>query len=271
MKVLVIGSGGREHALIWKLSKSSLVEKIYCAPSNAGINMIAEPVNIKADDIKSLAKFASENDIGLTVVGPENPLSKGIVDIFQQNGLIIFGPSERAARIEASKVFSKNFMKKHGIPTAEFETADNFKEAKKKVASHGYPVVIKADGLAAGKGVFVCNKKDEADEALKKIFIDKIFSDSGNSVVIEDKLEGEEATYMVITDGRNIIPLSSSQDHKAIYDDDKGPNTGGMGAYSPAPIVSNKLEEKIISTIVEPAIKGLMAEGSPFSGYSLPV
>ncbi|MBU1626078.1 phosphoribosylamine--glycine ligase [bacterium] len=266
MKVLVIGSGGREHAIVWKLSKSPLVDKIYCAPSNGGINLIAEPVNIKAEDIQNLVKFASEKEIGLTVVGPENPLSEGIVDIFQQNGLTIFGPSRKAARIESSKVFSKSFMKKYAIPTADFEVASDFKEAELKVHSHGYPIVIKADGLAAGKGVFVCNEKKEGQEALEKIFKDKIFGDSGNSVVIEDKLVGEEATYMVITDGRNIIPLSSSQDHKAIYDGDKGPNTGGMGAYSPAPIVTKKLEEKIISTIVEPTITGLKAEGFPFCG-----
>jgi phosphoribosylamine---glycine ligase len=266
MNILVIGSGGREHALVWKLSQSPLVDKIYCAPSNAGINLIAEPINIKAEDLKKLLEFALSKQIELTVVGPEVPLADGIVDLFQEKGLNIFGPTKGAARLEGSKVFAKNFMKKYGIPTAEFDISTNYEEAKKKVSSHGFPVVIKADGLAAGKGVFVCNKKNEAEEALEKIFKERSFGDAGRTAIIEDKLVGEEVSYMVITDGNNFIPLSSSQDHKTIYDGDIGPNTGGMGAYSPAPIVDKKLEDKIKSTIIEPAIKGLTKEGTPFRG-----
>jgi len=266
MKVLVIGSGGREHALVWKLSQSPQVDKIYCAPSNAGINLIAEPVNIKADNIELLVDFAFENDIGITVVGPEAPLSKGIVDVFQRKGLTIFGPTMGGAKIESSKVFAKEFMKRNGIPTSDFSVASDYEDAREKVKSHGFPVVIKADGLAAGKGVFVCNESKEGEDALDKIFKEKTFGEAGNTVIIEDKLEGEEVSFMVISDGKHYVPLSSSQDHKAIYDGDKGPNTGGMGAYSPAPIVHSKLEDKIKKTIIEPAIKGLAKEGTPYRG-----
>jgi phosphoribosylamine---glycine ligase len=266
MKIFVIGNGGREHAIVWKLSSSPLVEKIFCAPSNAGIDLLAQRVPIKVTDSLKLLDFALTNRIDLTVVGPEIPLADGIVDLFSNKGLLIFGPTKGAARLESSKVFAKNFMCKYKIPTANFEIADNFEDAKAKIDSRGYPLVIKADGLAAGKGVFVCEKPADGKDAIQKIFRDRIFGSSGNSIVIEDKLEGEEASYMVISDGLKYVPLSSSQDHKTIYDGDLGPNTGGMGAYSPAPVVDHETEIKIRKNIIEPTIKGMSLEGYPLKG-----
>ena len=238
MKILVIGSGGREHALVWKISQSLLVQKIYCAPGNGGIGKQAECVDIKADDIDGLKNFALSKAIDLTVVGPEVALVKGIVDEFEKVGLKIFGPNKKASQLEGSKVFSKELMKKYQIPTAEFRVFEDSKEAISYMKSKEMPLVVKADGLAAGKGVIVCKTQGEAVDAVKKIMEDKIFGDAGKKVVIEECLEGEEASILAFTDGEHIKLLPTSQDHKTLYDDDKGPNTGGMGAYSPAPIVN---------------------------------
>ncbi|VVB64282.1 Phosphoribosylamine--glycine ligase [uncultured archaeon] len=266
MKIFVIGNGGREHAIVWKLSLSPLVKKIFCAPSNAGIDLIAERVPINVTDTAKLLDFAKTDKIDLTVVGPEVPLANGIVDLFSEKGLLIFGPTKAAAKLEYSKVFSKYFMRKYKIPTANYEISDNLEDAKSKIDNHGYPLVIKADGLAAGKGVFVCERPVDGQDAIEKIFRDRIFGSSGNSIVIEDKLDGEEASYMVISDGSKYVPLSSSQDHKTIFDGDIGPNTGGMGAYSPAPVVDSEVEDKIKKKIIEPAIEGMNLEGYPLKG-----
>ncbi|MDD5455206.1 MAG: phosphoribosylamine--glycine ligase [Candidatus Ratteibacteria bacterium] len=266
MKILVIGSGGREHALVWKISQSPLVEKIYCAPGNGGIEKQAQCINIKADDIKELKNFALKEKIDLTVVGPEIPLVKGIVDEFEKAGLKVFGPNKKAAQLEGSKIFAKDLMKKYGIPTAEFEVFDNFKKAVSYIKSKKLPIVVKADGLAAGKGVIICKTQDEAIKAVTEIMEDKIFADAGNKVVIEECLEGEEASILAFTDGENIKLLPSSQDHKRIYDDDKGPNTGGMGAYSPAPIVNENLLAFVEKNIIKRTIDGLKKEGIVYKG-----
>lgn len=266
MNVLVIGGGGREHALCWKIRKSPLVDKVYCAPGNAGIAKDVKCVDIEVHELGKLMKFATDNAIDLTVVGPELPLTLGIVDLFQSNGLKIFGPSRIAAELEGSKVFSKYLMKKYNIPTAYFSTFRYLDKAKDYIASLTPPYVIKADGLAAGKGVFVCHSEQEGVDALKYIMADNAFGEAGNEVVIEEFLEGEEASYFVFTDGDNFIPLQSSQDHKAAYDGDKGPNTGGMGAYSPAPVIGTELDVKIINTIVKPTINSMKSEGRKYSG-----
>lgn len=265
MNVLVVGSGGREHALCWKIRQSPLVEKVYCAPGNAGISNDAECVGINPTDFDELVSFAKEKDIELTVVGPEVPLTLGIVDRFEKEGLKIFGPSRKAAEIEGSKDFSKKLMKKYGIPTAEYETFTYLEKAKSFICSIDTPFVIKADGLAAGKGVIICNSVEEGNSALDTIMEKKSFGNAGDKVVIEEFLKGEEASFFVFTDGENVLPLDSSQDHKAVYDNDKGPNTGGMGAYSPAPLV-NGLHERIMEEVIHPAIKGLSAEGRRYKG-----
>lgn len=266
MKILVIGSGGREHALVWKISQSPKVDKIYCAPGNAGTAELAENVEIKAEDIQGLLKFVKENKIDLTVVGPETPLVIGIVDIFEKEGLRIFGPRQEAAVIEGSKVFSKEFMVKHGIPTAQAGIFDRAEKAKAYINEVGAPIVVKADGLAAGKGVVVCKTRDEALSAVELIMEKKEFGGAGDKVIVEECLVGEEASIIAFTDGRSIIPLASSQDHKRVFDGDKGPNTGGMGAYSPAPVVTDRLMEQIDVEILKPFVSGMNQEGIKYKG-----
>ncbi len=266
MKVLVIGSGGREHALVWKLSQSSRVDKIFCAPGNAGIAETAECIEIKADDIDALLNFAKYEGIDLTVVGPEAPLTKGIVDAFVKESRRIFGPDSSGARLEGSKVFAKDFMLKYGIPTAEYRTFTSYLHAEEYIRLKGAPIVIKADGLAAGKGVIVAETVDEAINALKMMMKDRIFGDAGDRVVVEKCLRGEEASFMVLIDGKTILPLASSQDHKRVFDGDKGPNTGGMGAYSPAPVITRKVEAEIMKTVIHPLMKGLKREQINYRG-----
>ncbi len=266
MKVLIIGSGGREHVLAWKLKKSPLVKEIYCAPGNGGIAAIAQCVDIEATDIERLAGFAKEKKVDLTVVGPEAPLVAGIVDFFEQQNLKIFGPSQKAARLEGSKVFAKEFMRKFNIPTAPFKAFDDKDEALEFLTVSPLPLVVKADGLAAGKGVFICTKIQEAREAVEQIMGQKIFKEAGSRIIIEECLIGEEASILAISDGKNYVILDSSQDHKRIFDDDLGPNTGGMGAYSPAPVITEELLRKIGMQIVDPVIRGMNKQGTPFKG-----
>lgn len=266
MRILVIGSGGREHALSWKIAQSPKCEKLYCAPGNGGISESAELVDIRADDISGLLNFAKEKSIGLTVVGPEGPLAAGIVDRFNAAGLRIFGPSKAAARLEASKIFSKELMKRLGVPTAGFRIFDKSEDALKYIDSRDTPLVIKADGLCAGKGVVVAKTKGEAKAAVKKVMADRAFGGAGSRIIIEDCLVGEEASIIVISDGENIVPLVSSQDHKRAFDRDKGPNTGGMGAYSPAPVVTDEIFKKILETIILPIVKAQASEGMPYKG-----
>ena len=266
MKVLIIGSGGREHALAWKISQSPLLTKLYAAPGNAGIAQIAECLNIKADDIPALLDFAKKEKIDLTVVGPEAPLVSGIVDIFQKEGLKIFGPSQAAARLEGSKSFAKDQMHKFGVPTADYEVFGNINEAKHFCVETEMPVVIKADGLAAGKGVMICENSQDAVAALTRTMAEGVFGDAGKKVVIEKKLEGEEVSILAFSDGEKVIPLATSQDHKRAYDYDRGPNTGGMGAYSPCPFVTDEKFSEIIDLVIRPMIRGLAAEGTPYRG-----
>jgi phosphoribosylamine--glycine ligase len=266
MKILVIGSGGREHALVWKIAQSPLAEKIYCAPGNAGTAEHAENVPISSDNVPSLLKFAIENKIDLTVVGPEAPLVLGIVDEFEKKGLKIFGPRKKAAQIEGSKVFSKQFMVKYGIPTAHCGIFDDIKKAKEYIEEMGAPLVVKADGLAAGKGVMVCKTKKEALDAVDLIMQKKEFGSAGDKIIIEECLVGEEASILAFTDGKSIVPLASSQDHKRAYDNDQGPNTGGMGAYSPAPVVTDRLMEEIYVNVLKPFVAGMNQEGTPYKG-----
>ncbi len=266
MKVLVIGGGGREHALVWKLLQSPRVDKVYCAPGNAGIAEIAECIDIRPDDFDSLLDFVKYNWIDLTVVGPEVPLTAGVVDAFMKEERTIFGPDKKGARLEGSKVFAKDFMLKYGLPTAEYKTFTSYLRAEEYVRLKGVPIVIKADGLAAGKGVFVAETFDEAREALKMIMKDKAFGDAGRKVLIEKCLQGEEASFMILTDSKTVVPLATSQDHKRIFDGDKGPNTGGMGAYSPAPVVTKELEKDIMKKVVVPMMKGLKRERINYRG-----
>jgi phosphoribosylamine--glycine ligase len=266
MKVLVVGGGGREHALVWKIVQSPEVTKVYCAPGNAGISEQATTIPIKVNDLNGLLEFALKEKIDLTVVGPEDPLTKGIVDLFESKGLFIFGASRKAAKIEGSKAFAKEMMKKYHIPTAFYEIFDNRDDAVKYIRKQGAPIVVKADGLAAGKGVIVCKTVEEAFQSVDKIMKEKIFGEAGNRVVIEEYLVGEEASYIAFTDGKAILPLASSQDHKPIFEDDQGPNTGGMGAYSPAPVVTEEVHERIIEKILRPIIYGMGEEGRPYKG-----
>jgi phosphoribosylamine--glycine ligase len=266
MKVLVIGGGGREHALAWKLSQSPKVAKVYCAPGNAGISEVAECVDIKADDIDALLDFVKYNWIDLTVVGPEAPLTIGVVDAFVKEGRRICGPDKVGAQLEGSKIFAKDFMQKHGIPTAEYRTFTSYLQAEEYVRLKGAPIVVKADGLAAGKGVIVAETVEEATDALKSIMKDRAFGDAGNRVVVEQCLKGEEASFMILTDGETVLPLATSQDHKQIFDGDKGPNTGGMGAYSPAPIVDDSLRQVVMKTVIDPMMQGLKRERINFRG-----
>ena len=266
MKVLVIGSGGREHALVWKLSQSPRVDKIFCTPGNAGISETAECLDIKTDDIGALVNFAKYEGIDLTVVGPEAPLTAGIVDAFVKEDRRIFGPDKLGAQLEGSKVFAKEFMLKYGIPTAEYKTFTSYLHAKEYIQLKGAPIVIKADGLAAGKGVFVAASVEESIDALKLIIKERAFGSAGDKVIVEQCLKGEEASFMVLTDGKTFIPLATSQDHKTVFDNDKGPNTGGMGAYSPAPIITESLEADIMKNIIKPVIKGLIKERINYRG-----
>ena len=266
MNILVVGGGGREHALVWKMAQSPQVEKIWCAPGNPGIAQLAQCVAIAADDIDGLLTFALDQDIDLTVVGPEAPLTLGIVDRFRAAGLTIFGPSKAAARLEGSKGFSKDLMAKYGIPTAAYRRVYERDAAVAYIRAQGAPIVVKADGLAAGKGVVVARTVKEAIAAVDDIMVAGIFGDAGAEVVIEEFMEGEEASFFVFTDGTNILPLASAQDHKPIFDGDKGPNTGGMGAYSPAPVVTDELYERIVNKIVRPTIDGMLREGCPYAG-----
>ncbi|MBU1147617.1 MAG: phosphoribosylamine--glycine ligase [Candidatus Omnitrophica bacterium] len=266
MRVLVVGSGGREHTLVWKISQSKKVDKIFCAPGNGGIKEIAEIVDIQADDIDGLLGFAKETKIDLTVVGPEVPLVQGIVDRFNKEDLKVFGPSKELAMLEGSKIFAKESMKKFGVPTADFKVFSDASNAKKYLKEQGAPIVVKADGLAAGKGVIVAQTIKEAEAAIDDILTKKIFGTAGERIILEDCLEGEEASILVFSDGKTIAPLVSSQDHKRIFDNDKGPNTGGMGAYSPAPVVSQELFNKIIEIVFRPIIDGFAKEGKFFKG-----
>ncbi len=266
MNVLVIGGGGREHALIWKIAQSPRVKKIFCAPGNAGIADMATCVPIDVEDIEKLAQFAKKEAIDLTVAGPEGPLSLGIVDLFQKKGLRIFGATRKAAEIESSKSFAKTLMNQYGIPTAESKTFVKYEKAEAYVRKSVMPVVVKADGLAAGKGVVICKTVDEALAALKLVMVDMAYGDAGKKVIVEEFLTGEEASFLAFTDGKTVLPLPSSQDHKAVFDNDEGPNTGGMGAYSPAPVVDDYLHRKIMSEVMIPAVNGMAAEGRPYKG-----
>jgi phosphoribosylamine---glycine ligase len=266
MKVLVVGGGGREHALVWKLAQSPRVAKIYAAPGNAGMAGAAECVPVKAEDIPGLLSFARSKAVDLTVVGPEGPLSRGVIDEFTRAGLRAFGPDAKAAELEASKKFSKDLMKKYGIPTAEYEVFTDRAAAEAYVRRKGAPIVVKADGLAAGKGVVVAETVDEALRALASIMTDKAFGAAGDRVVIEECLRGEEASFMAFSDGETVVPMASSQDHKRVFDADAGPNTGGMGAYSPAPIVTKELERKVMETIMLPTVRAMEREGRTFKG-----
>ncbi len=266
MKILVVGSGGREHALVWKIKQSEKVNKIFCAPGNAGISQIAECVDISVTDIKKLLKFAKKEKIDLTVVGPESSLVAGIVDLFEKNGLRIFGPTLKAAELEGSKVFSKEFLEKYNIPTAPFKVFKDREKAKKYIDTHGAPIVIKADGLAAGKGVVVAKTVEEAKDAVDLIMADKAFGSAGDKIIIESCLAGEEASFIAFTDGKTVLPLPTSQDHKAIFEKDEGPNTGGMGAYSPAPVVTDGVADFVMNRVMLPTLRGLDAEGRPYKG-----
>ncbi|MFC1513812.1 phosphoribosylamine--glycine ligase [candidate division KSB1 bacterium] len=266
MKILVIGSGGREHTLVWKIDQSSKVDHIICAPGNGGISEIAECVNIKADDIDGLLELAISRLVDFTVVGPEVPLNLGIVDIFREKGLKVFGPVKNAAAIEGSKIFAKELMKKYNIPSAEFDTFTDINNAKEYIESKGAPIVVKADGLAAGKGAIVCQTVDEAYSAVDLILSERAFGSAGDGIVIEECMFGEEASIFVLTDGNDFLTLPSSQDHKAVYDGDKGPNTGGMGAYSPAPLIDDALAERINKEIIKPTIDAMRQEGMPYTG-----
>ncbi|MBN1222194.1 MAG: phosphoribosylamine--glycine ligase [Candidatus Aminicenantes bacterium] len=268
MKILVIGSGGREHALCWKIAQSPRVKKVYCAPGNAGTADAAENVAIEASDVKGLADFAKHKTIDLTVVGPELPLTLGIVDVFEEVGLKIFGPNQAAAELEGSKVFAKQFMDRHKIPTAKFRIADSSDQAKRILQSEAisFPLVVKANGLAAGKGVIVCNTLKKAELAVDTIMVEKKFGESGNKVVIEEYLRGKEVSFIVISDGVKVLPFVTTMDHKAVFDGDKGPNTGGMGAISPSPYVSQELFESTMKHIIFPTITRMLEEERKYKG-----
>jgi phosphoribosylamine--glycine ligase len=266
MKVLVIGGGGREHALVWKLAQSPRVARVYCAPGNAGIGELAECVPIGADDVAALLRFATEQRIDLTVVGPELPLTLGIANEFAREGLMVFGPTREAARLESSKAFAKELMRRYGIPTGYFSTFEDADEAKRYVREVGTPVVIKADGLAAGKGVVVCHDLRDAEQAIDSILVSRIFGDAGERIVIEEYLEGEEVSFIALVDGSSVLPFPSSQDHKRLLDGDQGPNTGGMGAYSPAPAFTPEIEARVMREIVLPTLHALRAQGIDFRG-----
>ncbi len=266
MKVLVVGGGGREHALVWKIAQSKKVRKVFCAPGNAGIGKMAECVNIKADKVADLLNFARFEGIDLTVVGPEASLTQGIVDLFEKEGKKIFGVSKAAAELEGSKVFAKELMRRYNIPTAEYKVFYSATQAENYVRLKTAPIVVKADGLASGKGVFVAGTTDEALEAVDIIMRKKAFGDAGNRVIVEECLKGEEASFMAFSDGETVVHMASSQDHKRVFDNDKGPNTGGMGAYSPAPVVTPELADRIMKEVMLPTVRGMKQEGKPYKG-----
>jgi len=269
MKVLVVGSGGREHALAWKAAQSSLVTDVYVAPGNAGtaIEPNLQNIDIAADDIEALITFASTEQIGLTIIGPEVPLVAGIVDAFNKANLPCFGPTQDAAQLEGSKAFSKDFLARHAIPTAAYGAFTEIDEAVAFIEQHGAPIVVKADGLAAGKGVILAENEKQAIAAVNDMLAGNAFGEAGHRVVIEEFLYGEEASYIVMADGDHILPLATSQDHKARDEGDRGPNTGGMGAYSPAPVVTPELDARIMREVIEPTIEGLKQEGMPYTGF----
>ncbi|MUG44552.1 phosphoribosylamine--glycine ligase [Paenibacillus woosongensis] len=266
MDILVIGGGGREHAICWALAKSPKAGKIYCAPGNAGIGQVAEIVPIAVNEFDKLTAFAQEKEVGLVVVGPDDPLADGIVDAFEAKSIPVFGPRKNAAHIEGSKTFMKDLLKKYNIPTAAYEKFNDYGEAKAYLDQQKLPIVIKADGLAAGKGVTVAFTREEADAALKDIMVGKVFGDAGSQVVIEEFLEGQEMSILAFVDGEVVRPMSAAQDHKQVYDNDKGPNTGGMGTYSPLPHIADSIIEEAVEMIIKPTAKAMVAEGRPFRG-----
>lgn len=269
MKVLVIGGGGREHALAWKAAQSPRVETVYVAPGNAGTarETKLENVAISAEDLDGLLRFAQEHQIDLTIVGPEAPLVAGVVDRFQAAGLRCFGPSQAAAQLEGSKAFTKDFLARHNIPTAAYQNFTEIEPALTYLKQQGAPIVIKADGLAAGKGVIVAMTEAEAEAAIRDMLAGNAFGEAGHRVVIEEFLEGEEASFIVMVDGKNILPMATSQDHKRVGDGDSGPNTGGMGAYSPAPVVTDAIHARVLREVIEPTVRGMAAEGHPYTGF----
>ncbi|ASC76693.1 phosphoribosylamine--glycine ligase [Serratia sp. SRS-8-S-2018] len=269
MNILIIGNGGREHALAWKAAQSPLADKVYVAPGNAGTALEAnlENVAIAATDIPALVAFAQSHDIGLTIVGPEAPLVIGVVDAFQAAGLKIFGPSQAAAQLEGSKAFTKDFLARHRIPTAEYENFTEVEPALAYVRRKGAPIVIKADGLAAGKGVIVAMTLQEAEEAVRDMLAGNAFGDAGHRIVVEEFLDGEEASFIVMVDGENVVPMATSQDHKRVGDGDTGPNTGGMGAYSPAPVVTDEIHRRAMDQVIWPTVRGMAAEGNTYVGF----
>ncbi|MDE9494456.1 phosphoribosylamine--glycine ligase [Xenorhabdus bovienii] len=269
MNILIIGSGGREHALAWKAAQSPLADKVYVAPGNAGTALEAnlENIDIDATDIAGLLAFAQSQHIGLTIVGPETPLVIGIVDAFQQAGLTIFGPTKAAAQLEGSKAFTKDFLARHQIPTAAYQNFTEIEPALAYLKKMGAPIVIKADGLAAGKGVVVAMTMEEAQNAVKDMLAGNAFGDAGHRIVIEEFLDGEEASFIVMVDGKNVVPMATSQDHKRVGDGDTGPNTGGMGAYSPAPVVTDEVHQRVMEKVIYPTVKGMAAEGHTYTGF----
>ncbi len=267
MKILVVGSGGREHALAWKLAQSKRIQMVLVAPGNGGTALDARMKNVAITDPVALADFAQQEQVTLTVVGPEAPLAAGIVDIFRERGMKIFGPTRKAAQLESSKDFAKAFMERHGIPTARYQTFSDADAAHRYIDEQGAPIVIKADGLAAGKGVVVAMTLEEAHGAIDMMLSDNRFGDAGARVVVEEFLEGEEASFIVMVDGKNMLPLATSQDHKRLLDQDLGPNTGGMGAYSPAPIVTPQLHARVMREIIQPTVQGMAKDGIPYTGF----
>lgn len=267
MKILVIGNGGREHALAWKIAQNKNVSRVYVAPGNAGTALNPDMVNVPITDVNDLLKFAQDEQIHLTVVGPEAPLSKGVVNVFRKAGLKIFGPTQEAAQLESSKDFAKAFMARHNIPTAAYATFTDAQKAHDYVRQQGAPIVIKADGLAAGKGVVVAMTEAEAHDAIDAMLSDNKLGDAGARVVIEAFLSGEEASFIVMVDGKNILALATSQDHKRLLDADQGPNTGGMGAYSPAPVVTPEIHAKVMREVIRPTVEGMAKDGIPYTGF----
>ncbi|ELM6622395.1 phosphoribosylamine--glycine ligase [Vibrio fluvialis] len=269
MRVLIIGSGGREHALGWKVAQNPAIETVFIAPGNAGTALEAklQNVNIAVEDVAGLVAFAQDNEIELTIVGPEAPLVIGVVDAFRAAGLPIFGPTQAAAQLEGSKAFTKDFLARHNIPTAAYANFTEIEPALAYVREQGAPIVVKADGLAAGKGVIVAMTLEEAEEAIKDMLAGNAFGDAGSRVVVEEFLDGEEASFIVMVDGENVLPMATSQDHKRVGDQDTGPNTGGMGAYSPAPVVTQAIHDRVMQEVIYPTVRGMEAEGNPYTGF----